>query len=118
MHNEDTCGCGCSGCGDGCGDECSHDTVTLSLDDGRDIECVVFKIFPAGDKEYIALLPTGCEEEETGEVFLYRFEVGEDDQPILSNIENDEEYEIVSDAFDELLDSLEYDEIVDEDDEE
>ena len=31
------------------------------------------------------------------------------------NIESDEEYEIVADAFDELLDTEEYDEIVGED---
>ena len=38
-----------------------------------------------------------------------------DGTPILDNIESDEEYEIVSDAFDELLDSQEYDELVSED---
>ena len=32
-------------------------TVTLTLDDGREIECVVLTIFPAGGKDYIALLP-------------------------------------------------------------
>ena len=31
--------------------------VTLSLDDG-DVECVVITIFTAGDRDYIALLPT------------------------------------------------------------
>ena len=36
-------------------------------------------------------------------------------QPKLENIESDEEYEIASDAFDELLDSMEYDELVSED---
>ena len=32
-------------------------TVTLTLDDGTDLECVVLTIFEAADKEYIALLP-------------------------------------------------------------
>ena len=36
----------------------------------------------------------------------------------LENIESDEEYDIVSDAFDEFLDSQEFDELVDADDEE
>ncbi len=35
--------------------------------------------------------------------------------PDLENIDSDEEYEIVADAFDELLDSAEYDELVSED---
>ena len=33
----------------------------------------------------------------------------------MDNIEDDDEYEIVADAFDELLDSQEYDELVGED---
>ncbi|MDD6325423.1 MAG: DUF1292 domain-containing protein, partial [Lachnospiraceae bacterium] len=40
-----------------------------------------------------------------------------DGTPILDNIEDDEEYEAASDGFDEWLDSLEYDELVSEDDE-
>ena len=33
-------------------------TVTLTLDDGSEVECVVLTIFEAGDRDYIALLPT------------------------------------------------------------
>lgn len=90
-------------------------TVTLTLDDGKELECVVLTIFPAGDKEYIALLPIDDEEAEEGEVYLYRYTEDEDGQPNLENIEDDDEYEIVADAFDELLDEQEYDEIVGED---
>lgn len=90
-------------------------TVTLTLDDGKELECVVLTIFPAGDKEYIALLPMEDEEAEDGEVYLYRYTEDEDGQPNLENIEDDDEYEIVADAFDELLDEQEYDEIVGED---
>ena len=38
-----------------------------------------------------------------------------DGKPDLENIEDDDEFELVSDAFDELLDAAEYDEIVGED---
>lgn len=89
-------------------------TVTLTLDDGKELECVVLTIFPAGDKEYIALLPMEDEEEE-GEVYLYRYTEDEDGLPNLENIEDDEEYDIVADAFDELLDEQEYDELIGED---
>ena len=77
-------------------------TVTLTLDDGTELECVVLTIFEAADKEYIALLPLDGNEAEDG-------------NPDIQNIESDEEYEIVADAFDELLDTEEYDEIVGED---
>ena len=90
-------------------------TVTLTLDDGREIECVVLTIFPAGGKDYIALLPMEGADSEEGEVYLYRYSESEDGAPTLDNIEDDDEYEIVADAFDELLDEQEYDELVGED---
>ena len=90
-------------------------TVTLTLDDDSEIECVVLNIFSAGDREYIALLPMEGAESEEGEVYLYRYSEDENGQPNLENIEDDDEYEIVADAFDELLDSREYDELVGED---
>lgn len=90
-------------------------TVTLTLDDGTELECVVLTIFEAGDKEYIALLPLDGQEAEDGEVYLYRYTEDANGNPDLENILSDEEYEIVADAFDELLDSAEYDELVGED---
>ena len=91
-------------------------TVTLTLDDGTDLECVVLTIFEAADKEYIALLPLDGNEAEDGEVYLYRYSEDAEGNPDIQNIESDEEYEIVADAFDEFLDTAEYDEIVSEDD--
>lgn len=90
-------------------------TVTLTLDDGSELECVVLTIFEAGERDYIALLPLDGQEAEEGEVYLYRYAEDALGNPDLSNIEDDEEYEIVADAFDELLDTEEYDELVSED---
>ena len=92
--------------------------VTLSLDDGTEAECVVVTILEADGRDYIVLLPTDGNEADEGEVFLYRYDEDEDGNPSLSNIENDEEYEIVADAFDEWLDEQEYDELVDEESDE
>lgn len=93
-----------------------RDTVTLTLDDDRELEClVVTKDLEAEGRSYIALLPLEGIEAEEGEVYLYRFEEGEDGNPVLENIESDEEYEAASEAFDEWLDSQEYDELVGED---
>ena len=91
-------------------------TVTLTLDDGSELECVVLTIFEAGNRDYIALLPSEGIEAEEGEVYLYRYSEDADGNPNLDNIEDDEEYEIVSDAFDELLDDQEFDELVSEED--
>ena len=79
-------------------------TVTLTMDDGSEVECVVLTIFEAGERDYIALLPMDSADAEEGEVYLYRYSEPEEG-----------EYEIVADAFDELLDAQEYDELVGED---
>lgn len=91
------------------------DTVTLTLDDGEEVECAVIAIYPVDGKDYIALLPLEGEAADTGEVYLYQYEEDEDGNPSLSNIEDDDEYENAADAFDELLDLQEFDELVDED---
>ena len=90
-------------------------TVTLTLDDATELECVVLTIFEAGEREYIALLPMEGADSEEGEVYFYRYSETESGDPVLDNIEDDDEYEIVADAFDELLDSQEYDELIGED---
>ena len=67
-------------------------TVTLTLDDGTEMECAIVAIFPAADKDYIALLPIQGKEAEDGEVFIYRY-TETDGEPNLENIEDDDEYE-------------------------
>ncbi|MEE0421363.1 MAG: DUF1292 domain-containing protein [Lachnospiraceae bacterium] len=112
-HDYD-CGGDCGCCGSDCGE--GEARVTLTLDDGTVVECAVLTIFPAGDREYIALLPLNEDgENEDGEVFLYRFSE-ENGEPSLENIEDDEEYETAADAFDEFLDSQEFEELMDDDD--
>ena len=69
------------------------------------MECQILTIFEADGRDYIALLPVDEDEQpnEDGEVFIYRY--SEDAREILPwrIIEDDEEYEVVSDRFDELL---------------
>ena len=93
-------------------------TVTLELDDGSSVECAIVTILEAEGKDYIALLPLDENgENEDGEVWFYRYSENPDDpneEPVLDYIDDDEEYELVADAFDEFLDSVEYDEIVEE----
>ena len=85
---------GCAGSCDACGSksDCEKATVTLTLDDGSMMECAILTIFEADEKEYIAL------QEVNG-------------NPTLDNIESDEEYEMVADAFDEWLDNAEFEDM-------
>jgi hypothetical protein len=92
-------------------------TVTLSLDDGSQCECAIIRIFPAGDRNYIALLPLEGEAAANDEVYLYRYTENDGSEPTLENIDSDDEYEIVSEAFDEELDAMEYEELYEDEDE-
>ena len=91
-------------------------TVELTLDNDEVVQCAILTLFEAAGREYIALLPLDENGQNSdGEVYLYRYFEPEDGEPTLGNIESDEEYEIVADAFDELLDAQEYDELIGED---
>ena len=113
MSDKNSCNGDCAACGSDCvpGSD-GNATVTLNLDDGTTVECAVLTIYPAAGKEYIALLPLdeNLEPNEAGDVYLYQYNETEDGEPDLGNIEDDDEYEIAADAFDEWMDSQEFDE--------
>ena len=90
-------------------------TVTLDLEDGSSVECAIVTILTVNNQDYIALLPlneNGANED--GAVWFYRYSENEYDTneaPVLDYIDDDDEYEAVVDAFDEFLDTQEFDEI-------
>ena len=63
-------------------------TVELELDDGQTVNCAIITILTVKEQDYIVLLPLD------------------------ENGNNDDEYDMVADAFDEYLDNAEFDEIV------
>ena len=96
-----------------------NDQVTLTLEDDTELLCDILAIYPCGDKQYIAMTPAGSGDD--GEIFLYGYEGdinGEEDDMKLIDIESDEEFEAASDAFYEYLDTLEFEELYSDDDEE
>ncbi len=98
-------------------------TVDIVLDDCT-VTCAIVTILEVNGQDYIALMPLDEDgNNDDGEVWFYRyFEDMKDPnaEPRIENIpeENEEEYEAVEDAFDEYLDGVEFDEIVEEEDEE
>ena len=91
-------------------DEMDDIRVTIELDEGE-VECQILTIFEAESRDYIALLPLNPDgsEKEEGEVYLYRYAEDEEGLPEIGFIEDDEEYEIASDRFDEMLDDNMFD---------
>ncbi|NLG04812.1 MAG: DUF1292 domain-containing protein [Clostridia bacterium] len=87
-------------------------TVELELDDGTKVTCSIITILTVSEKDYIVLLPLDEKgENQDGEVWFYQYKEDEtdpDSEPELTYIEDDEEYEAVADAFDEFLDSIEF----------
>jgi len=90
-------------------------TIVLTLDDDTELECSIVTILEVEGKEYIALLPLEGADAEDGIVYIYGYSETEDGEPELRNIVDEEEYDLVSDAFDEYLDGTEFDELVTED---
>lgn len=89
----------------GCGYEHEHDhdhahenSMILTLEDDSEITCHILGNFDVADKEYIALLP-----ENSDEVLLYRYR-SDDDNVDVENIEDDEEFDMVSAVFQNILD--------------
>ncbi len=93
-------------------------TVTMELEDGTSVTCAILTILEVENKDYIVLMPLDENGENSdGEFWFYGYSENPDDpneEPELIYIESDEEYEMVAEAFDEYLDSVEFDELVDE----
>lgn len=106
-----TCGCGHDHeHGEDCGCGHDHQYMTLKLEDDTEVRCIVIGTFEVDEyegKEYIALVSEDGEES-----FIYEYrEVDNEDGFELSNIESDDEFEVVVNAIDEILnDEEEWDE--------
>ena len=86
--------------------------VDIDLDDGK-VTCQIVTIFECNGRDYIALLPLDKKgENKDGEVWIYRHNEDKDGNPSLEYIDDTDEYEAASDAFDEYLDNEEFNDIV------
>ena len=86
----------------------TEDTISIILDDGKEVECDILAIFPVKEQFYVALMPQEpIEGYEEGEYFLYRY-TSDGENVDLSDIESDEEWEMAEDKFEELLDEEEF----------
>lgn len=94
LHHEHDCDCGC-----GCDHDHETEKMTLVLDDDTELTCDVLGVFEVEETEYIALLPEGDEE-----VLIYRYLTSDNEEGFeLENIESDDEYDAVGDAFFDLF---------------
>lgn len=86
----------------------TEDTISLFLEDNQEVICDILAIFSIHNQFYVALIPqTPIEGYEEGEYFFYRYE-SDGENISLTDIESDEEWELVEDKFEELLDEDEF----------
>ena len=104
MSEENKCGCGCGHDHDHEHEMEEMETMTLTLDDDTELNCGIIGVFEVDGVEYIALLP---EDDDT--VLIYQY--NEDGEEVeLSLIEDDDTFEKVSQAFDDLWEDEDEDE--------
>ena len=106
--NSAACSSDCSSCGCDCGASSSgvgnHSTITLTLDNGSEVECAILTDFAVDENAYIALLPLDeSGQNRDGQVWLFKFTTNEEAIPMLANIEDDDEYARAADAFDAIF---------------
>lgn len=105
----------CASCSSNCSSNLTQgntpNTITLTMEDDTEVACAILTVFPLDKKEYIALLPLDDQgKNNDGEVFLYAFSKTEQGDPILANIEDDDEYTAATEAFDTILENARKDE--------
>lgn len=86
----------------------TEDTISIFLEDNHEVICDILAIFSISRQFYVALMPQEpIEGYEEGEYFFYRYE-SNGENISLTDIESDEEWELVEDKFEELLDEDEF----------
>ncbi len=69
--------------------------ITLELENGEEVELLIEDQFLYNDKEYIVLY----EDEESEDAYLYRIDEDEEGKIILTEVEDDDEFDEVSEFY-------------------
>lgn len=78
--------------------------ITLTDEEGHDHEFVVVDVIEVASQEYAILLPIDSTDEEEAEAVILRLEKDADGDDLLVDIESEEEWERVAQAYEQLLD--------------
>lgn len=85
-------------------------TITVTDEDGNEIEAEIIASVEIEDleKEFVALLPTSAEPGELAEVeaLILEYSEDEDGEPVFTPIEDEEIFDVVSEAFDQFFTEL------------
>ncbi len=90
------------------------DQVTLFLEDGSEMLCDVIAYFPFDGKKYVAMLPV---DDPDSDFLIYGYEEKGDDIELI-DIEDDDEFDAVTEEFSQLLDEQEFADVFEDEDSE
>lgn len=83
--------------------EDEDEIITLTDEEGNEHEFVVVDVIEVESKEYAILLPIDTEEDEEAEAVILRLDKDDDGDDVLTDIDSQEEWERVAQAYEELL---------------
>ncbi len=83
--------------------EDDDEIITLTDEEGNEHEFVVVDVIEVESQEYAILLPIDTEDEEEAEAVILRLEKDADGDDILVDIEAEDEWEKVAQAYEDLL---------------
>lgn len=83
----------------------NENIITLLDDDDNPIDFEIIEVLEIQGKRYAFLLPLNDEEDtsEEDEAVIFRIDTGEDGEEIFAYIEDDDEWEMVVDTYNDLL---------------
>ena len=81
--------------------DCDNEIVTLHDEDGNEHEFTIVDVLELDENKYAILMPI---DEEIDEAIVLKFDIDENGDEILFEIESDEEWEAVVRAWEEFLD--------------
>ena len=83
----------------------NENIITLLDDNDNPIDFEIIEMLEIAGKRYAFLLPLNDEEEvtEEDEAVIFRIDTGDDGEEIFAYIEDDEEWEMVVDAYNDML---------------
>lgn len=85
-----------------------EEVIVLTDEDGNEHEFTIVQVIKVDEKDYAILLPLHGEED-ADEAVILRIDQ-EEGEDVLVEIENEEEFERVAEAWEEILDEEDYDE--------
>src|SRR5688572_6536266 len=88
----------------------AEDLVTITHEDGNDVDCAILAVTEHGGGEYALLSPVAqleaAEREEGGQIdmYIFAYEVDEQGQQLFTSVDDDATYEAVREEFSLLID--------------